>query len=419
MFCRAIVIGSGPAGLAAARALAARNIPVLVLERLDRPARKLLISGGGKCNFSNASAPEEFMRRFGGHGAFMRPSLRFAFREEFLDFLHRSGVKTELRDDFYYFPASGRASEVAAALVTAARAEIRTNCEVAAIVVRDGKTAGVILKNGDRLSAAAVILAAGGCAWAGLGTAAGLRLARDLGHTIVAPLPALAPLLCRVEWAGRLAGVTLPDAQLTLKAERHTLTAAGSVLFTHTGLSGGPALDLAGSAAAECALRGTAKLLLAFCRTPAGADWQKIFTAARLQTGRKSVRGILSEYLPRSVAGAVTELCGCPKAKAATLSAPALRMLTRTLTACPLTLTGTAPFPQAMAMRGGVSLKDVDPNTLQSRKITGLFFAGEILDLTGPCGGYNIQWAFSAGSFAGDRAASYLKTQPQGVKKHD
>ena len=409
MSAQTVIIGSGPAGMAAALALSRRGIRPLILERLDRPSLKLLASGGGRCNFSNRLDAEAFMLKFGRNGAFMRDALRFAPRERLLDFLRTEGVEPVLTDDFYYFPASGKARDVADAFLRASNAEVRTDSEVTDIQVSDGKVAGVTLKTGDFLTADAVILAAGGCAWSGLGSSAGLKLAQSLGHTIRKPLPAVAPLLIRDEWVGSLAGVTLPHASLTLRAGRDTLKTEGSLLFTHTGLSGFPAMDLAGEAAALCDRNGSAELLLSVCSDMTPENWSDEFARARREAGSSSIRSLLGRRMPRSVADILTEQSSCAEAKAANLSAESQRMLIFRLTSSRLTLSGAGPMEKAMAMRGGVSLKEVDPATLASRLVRGLYFAGEILDLTGPCGGYNIQWAFSSGFLAGSSAAAALQ----------
>ena len=289
-----IIIGSGPAGLAAAVSLHRAGIQPLILERMPKPCMKLLASGGGRCNFTNRDDPETFMRKFSRNGPFMRNALRFAPREFLLDFLRSEGVEPELTDDFYYFPASGKARDVADAFLHASRAEVRTGTEVVSIDIQAGKAVGVTLADGGFLASEAVILAGGGTAWTGLGTGAGLKLAAGAGHTIVKPLPAVAPLILKEEWPGRLAGVTLPNTKLRLKAGREPLVTRGSLLFTHDGLSGFPALDLAGEAAAQCDKKGFAELILTVCADLGAADWRMILDEARQASGSSSVRTVLS-----------------------------------------------------------------------------------------------------------------------------
>ena len=409
-----IIIGSGPAGLAAAVSVRRAGFHPLILERMRDPSMKLLASGGGRCNFSNREDPESFMRRFGRNGQFMRDALRFAPREFLLDFLRSERVEPELTDDFYYFPASGKARDVANAFLHASGAEVRTGMEVGSIEISAGKLEGATLANGDFLASEAVILAAGGMAWAGLGSESGLNLARKAGHTIVSPLPAVAPLNLKEEWPKRLAGVTLPDAKLKLKAGREPLVTRGSLLFTHDGLSGFPALDLAGEAASQCEKKGSAELTLTVRADLCASDWQKHLDGARQFSGASLVRTVLSDFMPKSLAEILTELSGCREVKMAILNAAARQQLIRLLDGIKLTVTSAGPLAKAMVMRGGVSLKEVDPSDLSSRLVQGLYFAGEILDLAGPCGGYNMQWAFSSGFLAGHSAAARLNSKMKG-----
>lgn len=410
-----IIIGSGPAGLAAAVSVRRAGIQPLILERMRRPCMKLLASGGGRCNFSNREKTADFMRKFGRNGQFMRNALRFAPREFLLDFLRTEHVEPDLTDGFFYFPASGKASDVADAFLHTSQAEVRTGTEVVSIDIQEGKVGGVTLSNGDFIASEAVVLAAGGTAWAGLGSESGLKLAAAAGHTIVKPLPAVAPLILKEGWPGQLAGVTLPNAKLRLKARRDPLVTQGSVLFTHEGLSGFPALDLAGEAAAQCDKKGSAELILAVCAGLGAADWQRILDEARRSAGSSSVRTVLSGYMPKSVAEVFTGLAGCREVKMALLNAAAQRQLTVLLGELKLTVTGAGPLAKAMVMRGGVSLKEVDPADLSSRLVYGLYLAGEILDLAGPCGGYNMQWAFSSGFLAGQSAAAQLNSTRKGI----
>ena len=405
---RVAVIGSGPAGLSAALALRENGIQPVIFERRDLPGLKLLASGGGRCNFSNSLDVESFAARFGRNGLFLRDALRVAPREWLISFLESQGVKALLIDGFYYFPASGRARDILNAFLRAAHAELRTSSEVTEILTADGSVSGVRV-DGEAIAFDAVILAGGGTAWQGLGTSSGLRLAESLGHTIMKPLPAVAPLLIREDWVKALSGVSIPHAKLLLRSGKRILAESiGSLLFTHEGLSGFSALDLAGDVSALCDRSGDAELLLSIRPEWGRAEWSSELERWRNEGGAKLVRTHLARHAAHSLADAVCALSGCPEAKACMLSAMQRETLLSHLAALPLTVSGAGPMEKAMAMRGGVSLREIHPATMESRLVKGLYFAGEIVDLTGPCGGYNMQWAFSSGRLAGSMRARLL-----------
>ena len=237
-----IVCGSGPAGLSAALASCECGKSCLLLEKMPRPGVKLLASGGGRCNFSNLLSGEDFMKAFGRNGGFMRKALEVFSRDDLRHFLDQHHVPTFLEDGFHYFPKSGRASDLLNAFLhTAEKAglELCCSCRVDAVKTRNGSVCGVRINDSEEIASRKVILACGGTAMPVLGgSALGLHLAEKVGHTIVKPLPAMAPLYCCEDWVKSLAGVSLSDASLSFRTGKTSVKSRGTLLFTHTGLSG-------------------------------------------------------------------------------------------------------------------------------------------------------------------------------------
>ncbi len=417
--CDVAVIGSGPAGLSAALAALERGARVVLLEKMDLPGCKLLASGGGKCNLSNALEEEAFAARFGREGRFMLPALQFAYHDWLFDFLKRHGVPVRLTDGFHYFPNSERARDILDAFLSELRrggAAVRTSSRVAELLAdREGekRLTGLRLADGTEIRVAAVVLASGGTAWPSLGgTRSGLALAEALGHQSAPLYPAMAPLLIREEWVKSLSGISLPDAGLSFRSGRNVFSRSGELLFTHAGLSGPCAIDLAGDLAEACARAGNGgsiPLSLSFEHTMDAGAWGEKLAGWRTSDGRRLVRTVLGWTFTHALADTLCRLAGCYDTKLCELSAPVRDALCRMLGAFPLTAYGSGPMEKAMAMKGGIRLREVSPETMESRIVPGLFFAGEVLDLVGPCGGYNIQWAFSSGRLAGFSAAGKIR----------
>ncbi len=394
-----IVIGSGPSGLMGAIAAARNDLRVLVLERMPKVGLKLLASGGGRCNLCNTLPEEEFIAAFGRQGRFMQPALRAMGSAELRAFFQTLNVPTQ-EEAHKVFPVSGGAESVLDALLKECRelkVEIRTNCEATAIPKEGGvQTAEA------RIPSKAVLLASGGKGYATLGgSASGYGLAHRAGHEIVDPVPADVPLLIHERWAKELSGVAVTGANLRIGLKGFPKAGTtGDLLFTHQGLTGPVVLNSSGAVAEKFNTIEAVPIIIDFA--PGLNDWRKA-------GGNKSIANALRPWIPSALTKSLCRLIDIdPNAPVSKLSEKKSVLLTEQINQCRLTATGTEGFKKAMVTRGGIALTGIAPNTLESKLQPGLYFAGEALNLDGPCGGFNLQWAFSSGHLAGQHISEAL-----------
>lgn len=407
-----LVVGAGPAGLAAARAVLGVGAQATVLEHAAEVGLRLAATGGGRCNIGNNAPGEAFMAAFGRAGRHMVPALRAFGLDGLRGMLRDAGVGLVSPDGFHLYPDPPSARGLRDALRDTLRrrgADLRTGAQVAELLFAGGRCAGVRLADGTRLEADAVVLATGGAAVRKLGAdGSGYDLARQAGHGVRGPFPALVPLATSEPWAAELAGVSLADVELRASAPALRRSSwRGALLFTHRGISGPVVLDASGAIAEALATTGgpvPIRLDLSPPRT--SSEWLAVSAAWRERHGARMLPALLAGTVPASVAAVLARLCGIDGAPCSHWTRDGHAALARHLAELPLTVVATEGFEAAMATRGGIPLREVAPQTLGSRLTAGLFLAGEILDLDGPCGGYNLLWAFSAGHLAGAAAAT-------------
>jgi predicted Rossmann fold flavoprotein len=412
-----LIIGGGPAGLAAACFSAGST---LLIERLNAPARKLLATGGGRCNLTHATDAEGIMAAFGRQGRFASPALNAFPPDAIRAFFADLGVATRADPDGCVFPVSQKAADVAQALGRAARAagaEIRCGIHASQLIVSRSETCDATLRvcavqtSAGSIRARRVILAAGGRSYPALGAdGSGFGLAGGAGLAVTPPVPALAGLITRERWPGTLAGIVLERAGLRLDAPGASKAwLAGPVLFTHKGVSGPPAIDLSGEINARLIQRSQTRdrppepvtLRLACIAGRTASDWHALFDGWRTRHGARTLRNLLSGELPHALATALCDVAGAQNLAAAQAKKSVLEALAAACAEQPLHITETEGWERAMVTRGGVALGELDPKTLACRRIQGLFCAGEVVDLDGRCGGYNLTWAFASGRLAG------------------
>lgn len=400
------VIGAGPAGLTAAIYAAKNNCRVTVFEQQRLPGMKLLASGGGRCNLTNALEVEDFAAAFGRQGRFTLPALRMLPPLKLREFFSDHGVKTVLTDGFHVFPASGRARDVLNVLLELCEkygVEIKKQCRVEELIIENNCIVGLVSSAGE-FRFDRVLVAGGGKGYPKLGgSSVAYRLAEQAGHKVKTPLPALTGLRCVEDWPGRCTGISFENVEAYIDLPKFRKKVySGELLFTHHGISGPAVIDLAGQVSELLLKHKEVPLRIRLFPGSVSGKWQKVFQQEQVSSGKKQFAGVLARYLPKKLANEFCELAGIsPQLKTAELNSSSRLALCALLEAVPLSIAGTDPWEKAMLTHGGVLLKKVNPDTMESRLVKGLFFAGEVLDLQGPCGGYNLQWAFASGALAG------------------
>lgn len=410
---KVVIIGGGAAGMMAAVAAARGGAAVVLLEKMPELGRKVLITGKGRCNITNDCDLEGFIRNMPGNGQFLYSALHAFTNRDITAFLAEQGVPVKVERGGRVFPVSDKAADVVAAFrraLTALGVEVRTAEAVREITVRDGSVRGVVTARGSAVAAEAVIVATGGASYPGTGSSGdGYRMAGALGHAIVPLKPSLVPLEVAEEWVAELQGLSLKNVAAAVVADgRKEAEEFGEMLFTHFGLSGPIILSLSNKVSEIKAKRPTAEILLNINLKPAlsaetlDKRLQRDFT----QFSRKQFKNSLSDLLPAKLIDVIIDLSHIdPDKPVHQITKEERTRLAALLRELSFTITGTRPLAEAIVTAGGVDTREINPSRLESKLITGLFFAGEVIDIDGYTGGFNLQAAFSTGYLAGRRAA--------------
>jgi len=397
-----IVVGSGAAGMIAAIVAARNGKKVLLCEQQAKLGPKLKATGGGKCNLTNTLSNEDFMNRFGKNGRFMQDALNEFDYQDLISFLKDIGVETHIPDGFRVFPISHNSGTIIKALeeeLYNVNVEVKNNTKVEDLICEKETIKGVKTST-NNVYAPKVIVATGGLGFSMLGANGdGFDFAKSLGHKITELYPAMLPLITKEKWVANCKADTIAKAivKIDLKKAKN-LKAVGDLIFTPKGVRGPVILDFSREITPFLEKYGEVPLLINMIK---GMNEEDVFKHIKSHP-EKTVEETLNFLLPNSV---VKELCLIAQAnntkKFKDLDGQVREKLVKILVNTPLTIIDHVGFEKAMITRGGVSLKEINPKTMQSKIIDGLYFCGEVMDLDGPCGGYNLQWSFASGNLAG------------------
>ena len=401
-----IVVGSGAAGMIAAITAARNKKRVLLLEQQEKLGPKLKATGGGRCNLSNTLDNSEFMDSFGRNGRFMMDALNLLDHKGLMKFLEEIGVETHIPDGFRIFPVTHNSSTIINALeqeLIRQKVIIKYSTKAERLLCDEVNISGVQTDDMTYFSSN-VIIATGGLGYPMLGANGdGYTFAKEMGHKVTDLYPAMLPLITKESWVASCKADTIAKAQLRIdlpKAKK--LKAIGDLIFTNKGIRGPVVLDFSREITPFLKKYNEVPIVMNLIK---GMNEEEVYAHIKKETLKNpdaTLLEVLQSIIPLSVA---TELCKLCKAdvslKFKELKGKVRESLVKIVVSTPLTIIDHIGFKQAMITRGGVTLKEINPKTMQSKIIKGLYFCGEVVDLDGPCGGYNLQWSFSSGYLSG------------------
>ncbi len=407
-----VVVGAGAAGLLAATRAAERGRKTLLLEKNKRPGVKILMSGGTRCNLTQATDARGIVQAFGDQGKFLNSALAALSPRDLVVLIESEGVPTKTESTGKIFPVSDKAADVLGALL---RRLERSGCVLAAgdaVSSIDRLVNGFQITTEKRtLTAAALAVTTGGCSYPGCGTVGdGYQWAAKFGHKIIPARAALVPVETSAAWVHALKGITVSDVLISVESKRdgepgqvfeELASRRGSFLFTHFGVSGPVVLDVSRAISGH-PQPASLSLVCDFLPAQTETEFDEALRQNAAAAGKKPVAAILPDQLPRRLMESLLKLADVSKdLRAAELGKAARSRIMGAFKECSIPVAGTLGFRKAEVTAGGISLGEVDSRTMQSRIVPNLYLAGEVLDLDGPIGGYNFQAAFSTGWLAG------------------
>lgn len=411
-----VVIGGGPSGLMAAIGAGEQGARVLLIDKGDKLGRKLAISGGGRCNVTNRLPIEEIIKHLPGNGKFLYSAFSIFNNEDIIRFFEKMGVALKEEDHGRMFPTSNRSQSVVDALLDKLKSlnvRVYTNSPVEDIIYENGKTTAVVLKNGNQITTKAVVVAVGGKSVPHTGsTGDGYAWAQKAGHTITELFPTEVPVTSSEPFiqAKTLQGISLRDVNLSVlnPKGKPIISHRMDMIFTHFGVSGPAVLRCSQFVIKAMKKWNLHEVMMSLDVLPDQTEeeiFQKIVKTVKTDS-KKSMKNILKGFLPERYLLFLLEQAEIdPNIQGGTVSNEKIRVFSKLCKSFTFRVNGTLPLEKAFVTGGGVSVKEIEPQTMASKKMNGLYFCGEILDIHGYTGGYNITAALVTGRLAGTNAA--------------
>ncbi len=400
------IIGGGPAGIMAAAAAAKRGNKVIIFEKNEDLGRKLLITGKGRCNITNSAPIDEFIKNVPVNGSFLYSAFYGFTNDDLIRLLSELGLETKVERGGRVFPSSDKSRDVLSALKRLLKKYgVGVVCAEVEKITSDDDGKVVRLKDGRAVRCDSVIIATGGASYPRTGsTGDGYRFARALGHTVVAPKPSLVPIELRGSLAGRLMGLSLKNVSVEIsRGGKEIYTDFGEMIFTHYGASG-PVI-LSASSHIRQPEKGGYKLKIDLKPALDEKTLDRRILRDFESLKNKDLINSLDALLPKKLIPVIVELSGIePHRKINEITKAQRTELVRVIKNLEFEIKGFRPIDEAIVTSGGVSVREINPSTMESKLVSGIFFAGEVIDVDAYTGGFNLQIAFSTGYAAGKNA---------------
>ena len=408
-----VVVGAGPAGMMAAIRAGQLGKKVMLIERNEIIGKKLKITGSSRCNITNTASLTDFMEKFGRKGVFFRSAFAAFSNKRLMTFFQAKGLKFKVEENGRVFPVTNKSRSVIKVLkeyLSENKVKKNYKTRLKRIKKKEGYFS-LDLGNDNHMATKKVILATGGISYTSTGsTGDGFEIANKLGHKVIPLRPGIVPLKTKESWIKDLQGISLENVRLTFKyGKRKLISEIGNLIFTHFGISGPMVLDLSAQIGLFLEKNENINLFI---------DLKPEMTVQELEAqlinefenrSKTEFKNFMKLLVPNRMIPLFTDLLGIdPKKKVNQINKSERNKVLNLLKSFPLTITGSLDIEKAMVTCGGISKKEIDPQSMESRIVDGLYFAGEIIDFCAPSGGYNLQEAFSTGYLAGEMAAKSL-----------